>query len=228
MQSEVLVEAAEHHRQLTLLVPPLPVHMPLEPFLGLGKELLTAFDTGNPYQGKLATLVYTADMLETKKVKRVRLIAGLCKVRTSETPKAQQPCLFFSQFQPEFLESIRQALLEPFRITAVLEVQHEIIRKPRQVRLPFTRRLDLLLKPEIKNVVQVDVGQDRAYRPALWRSFLRSRHDSSHHIARFQPFANQAQDDRVCNSMSNHLLQPFMLDVVEVPSDVGLKQVSYL
>jgi hypothetical protein len=28
--------------------------------------------------------------------------------------------------------------------------------------------------------------------------------------------------------MSNHLLQPFMLDVVKVASDVGLEQVSNL
>ena len=48
------------------------------------------------------------------------------------------------------------------------------------------------------------------------------------HTAHFQPFSNQAQDDRGCNTMSNNLLQPFMLDVVEVTSDVGLKQVSSL
>ncbi len=85
------------------------MYMPLEPFLGLGQELSAAFDARNPHQGKLPTLVYTTDMLEAKKVKRIRLIAGLCEVRTYESSEAQQPRLFFRQFQPEFLESIRQA-----------------------------------------------------------------------------------------------------------------------
>jgi len=65
-------------------------------------------------------------------------------------------------------------------------------------------------------------------RPALWRSFLRSRNDSSHHEPCVQPFADQAQDERVCNPMSHHLLQPFMLDVVKVAADISLEQVSNL
>jgi hypothetical protein len=76
--------------------------------------------------------------------------------------------------------------------------------------------------------MQVDIGQDRADWPALWRSFFCSRNDSSHHEPRVQPFADQAQDERICNPMCHHLLQPFMLDVVEVSSDVGLEQVSNL
>jgi len=62
----------------------------------------------------------------------------------------------------------------------------------------------------------------------LWRSFFCSRNDSSHHESRVQPFADQAQDERVCDTMSHHLLQPFMLDVVKVAADISLEQVSNL
>jgi len=62
----------------------------------------------------------------------------------------------------------------------------------------------------------------------LWRSFFRSRNDSSHHETCVQPFADQAQDERICHPMSHHLLQPFMLDVVKVATDVSLEQVSNL
>jgi hypothetical protein len=48
--------------------------------------------------------------------------------------------------------------VERFRIAPVLEVHHEIVRKPGQVRLPLTARSDLLLEPEIKNEMQVDIG----------------------------------------------------------------------
>ena len=56
-------------------------------------------------------------------------------------------------------------------------------------------------------------GSDTGYllcpwrdRPPLRRSFLSSPHNSTVHEARIQPFANQAQDDRVSNPMSHHLL----------------------
>src|SRR5438093_508237 len=42
MQSEVLVETTEHRRQLTLLVPPLPVPVPRKPLLGACQKLATA------------------------------------------------------------------------------------------------------------------------------------------------------------------------------------------
>ena len=48
--------------------------------------------------------------------------------------------------------------MERFRIAPVLEVRHEIVRKPGQVRLSLTGRSDLLLEPEIKNEMQVDIG----------------------------------------------------------------------
>src|SRR5260370_28505714 len=98
--------------------------------------------------------------------------------------------------ESEFREVMRQVVVVRFRIAPVLEVHHEIVSKPRQVRLPLTCRSDLLLEPEIKNEMQVDIGQDRADGPALWRSFFRSRNDSSHHETRVQPFADYAQDER--------------------------------
>lgn len=44
--AEILIEAAQHRNQLTLLITTLPVHMPLEPLFGLGQELSAAFDAG--------------------------------------------------------------------------------------------------------------------------------------------------------------------------------------
>jgi len=65
MQSEILVEAAQHHHELLLLVPPLPMPMLTEPFLGFGQELSAAFVAWDPHQGKLAASIGAADMLES-------------------------------------------------------------------------------------------------------------------------------------------------------------------
>src|ERR1700758_5512687 len=78
--------------------------------------------------------------------------------RPDKASEAHHPRLFLRQFQAEFPESIRQVLVEPFRIAPVLEVRHEIVSKPGQVRLSLTARSDLLLEPEIKNEMQVDIG----------------------------------------------------------------------
>jgi hypothetical protein len=65
MQSEILVEAAQHHHGLLLLIPPLPMPMLAEPLLGLGQELSAAFVAWDPHQGKLAASIGAADMLES-------------------------------------------------------------------------------------------------------------------------------------------------------------------
>ncbi len=118
--------------------------------------------------------------------------------------------------------------MELFCIAPVLEIHHEVISESRQICLSLTCRPDLLFEPKIKNKMQVDIGQDRTYRTALRGPFFRSRDNSSHHEPRVQPFADQAQDERVCNPMSNHLLQPIMLNVVKIAADVRLEQVSNL
>jgi hypothetical protein len=65
MQSEILVEATQHHHELLLLIPPLPMPMLAEPFLGLGQELSAALVAWDPHQGKLAASIGAADMLES-------------------------------------------------------------------------------------------------------------------------------------------------------------------
>jgi len=77
VQPEILVETAQHHRQLPLLILPFPMHMLLEPFLSLGQELSPALFAWDPYQGKLAVSIRAAYVLETQEVKRIRLSAGL-------------------------------------------------------------------------------------------------------------------------------------------------------
>jgi len=162
VQPKVLIEAAQHRRELTLLIPPLPVPVPFEPFPGFGQELSAAFDAGNPHQSELATPVNSAYVCETQEVKLIRLLASLRQVGPNETPEPHQPRLFFSQLQTEFPEPIRQALCEPVGVAPILEVHHKVIRKPRQARLALAHPRGLLLEPEVKHIVQVDICQDRA------------------------------------------------------------------
>jgi hypothetical protein len=65
MQSEILVEAAQHHYKLLLLIPPLPMPMLAEPLLGFGQELSAAFVAWDPHQGELAASIGATSMLES-------------------------------------------------------------------------------------------------------------------------------------------------------------------
>jgi hypothetical protein len=118
---------------LLLLILPLPMPMLLEPLLGFGQELSAAFGARNPYQGKLATSIGAAHMLETQEVERVRLIASLRQVPPDKSSEAHHPRLFLRQFQPEFSESIRQVLLEFFRIAPVLEIHPDFLKAGRNL-----------------------------------------------------------------------------------------------
>jgi len=94
VQTKILVEAAQHHRQLLLLILPLQVSMLPEPFFGFSQELSTAFRAWNPHQGKLTSPVGATHMLETQEVERIRLITGLRQVISDETSEAHHPRLF--------------------------------------------------------------------------------------------------------------------------------------
>src|ERR1035438_4024758 len=130
-----------------------------KPLFGFGQELSAAFNARNPHQGKLASSIRAAHMLKTQEVERIRLCAGLLQVPSDKASEAHYPRLFLRQFQPEFSESIRQVLSELIRIAPVLEIYHEVIGEPRQIRLSLTRRPDLLCEPKIKNKMQVDIGR---------------------------------------------------------------------
>src|SRR5262249_14127322 len=142
---------AQHHRELLLLIAPFPMHMLLEPFFGLGQELALVLFAWNPYQGELSTLIRSTYVLETQEVKRVWFISGLRKVPSTTSSETHHPRPSVCQFHSEVPESARPVLLEPRRIASVLEVSHEVVSNPGQIRLFLTGRLDLFLEPEIQN-----------------------------------------------------------------------------
>jgi site-specific DNA recombinase len=64
--------------------------------------------------------------------------------------------------------------------------------------------------------------------PALWCSLFTSRDDPVLHHPCFEPLTNQTQNDRVSDAVGNHSAQPGMINVVEVPPDVGFKNLTHL
>src|SRR5712691_11587003 len=192
MQSEVLVEATQHRRQLTLLVPSLPVPMSREPLLGARQKLATALLARETNHRERAAAVRSAYVREAQKVERVWPLAVGRLSLGGEASKEQQPRLVVGQLQVEPREPLPQISVEVLRVPLVLETRHKIVREPSQVRLTPHPPPHFLLKPQVEHKVQIHVGQDWAERATLRRPRLRSDDDAVLHDAGPEPLANQA------------------------------------
>ena len=106
-------------------------------------------------------------MGESEKVEGRRLAAPSTLTRPTRTPTVDQPCLFRVQTKTESPKSLRQHLRHPSCIGLVSKYDDEVVRIPDQVgRLPHPR-LDLLDKPAIQHLVQVDIRQQRRNHSSL-------------------------------------------------------------
>src|SRR6516165_7982588 len=82
--------------------------------------------------------------------------------------------------------------------------------------------------PEIECVVQIDVGEQRRDYRALPRPSVTDRHHPVFHDARLQPFLDQADDAPVADPMLQEADQPFLVDLIEERSDVGVQYEAHL
>src|SRR5215510_7013412 len=159
MQSEVLVEATQHRRQVTLLVPSLPVPMLREPLLGARQ--------------KRAAAVRSAYVRETQEVERLGSLAVRRLPLGGKASEEQQPCLVVGQLQVESRKPLPQISVETLRVPLVLEARHKIIGKTNQIRLAPEPVPHFLLEPQVEHKVQVHVREQWAERAALRRTRLR-------------------------------------------------------
>ena len=84
------------------------------------------------------------------------------------------------------------------------------------------------LGPKIKDVVQVDVGEQWRDHRALPRPPLTDRHYPFFQDAHLEPFLDQADDASVADPMFQEADQPFLADFVEERSDVGVQYPVHL
>src|SRR5262249_43940415 len=121
VQSKVLVEATQHHRQVLLLFASLPMPMFEQPLAGASKKLSAALGAGDTGQGEPPAPVHTTDMLEAEELKRFRPLSMLAAHGGGKTSKEQHPSLVLGQFQIESREPLPQLALEVLRVVLELE-----------------------------------------------------------------------------------------------------------
>ena len=162
VQGEVLVEAAQHHREVLLLLASLPMPVSKQPLVGASEELSATLGAGDPDQGETPCSILPTDVLEAQKLKRLWPLSVFAPFDGCKTPKEQQPSFLLGQFQIELRKSFPQLALEVFRVSPELEASHKIIRETHQVCLALALCFEFLFKPQVEREVQVDVSSAQA------------------------------------------------------------------
>src|SRR6266481_2977793 len=130
---------------------------------------LHPFTNRVPNHRKPSPLGCPADMRESEKVEGFRLsLAASLSVLRRMTAKLQEPGLFRVQFQTELFHALFQFVPEPFGFRFVLESNQSIIGKSHDDDIALSLLLPPCLNPEIKDVMEVSVCQQRRNTPALW------------------------------------------------------------
>ena len=205
VQGEVLVEAAQHHREVLLLLASLPMPVPQQPLAGASEELTATLGAGNADQGKAPCPIHPTGVFEAKKLKRLWPLSVLAPRGGGKTPKEQQPSLVLGQLQIEPRKTLPQMVLEVLCISPKLEASHKIIGKTHEVRLALALQFEFLFEPQVEREVQIQITQHRRYWSALRRALLGRDDDPISHHPSLKPFSNQLKDRWVGDPMGHHL-----------------------
>ena len=139
-----------------------------------------------------------ADVREPQEPEGLRLAETARRsVAGSEPPELDQPRLLVRQFQPERREPSAKIGEEPLGVIPVLEARREIVSKAHENDVPARVPAPPLVGPEVEDVVQVDVREQRRRRSPLRNALhaVRPRPVLDHPCA--HPFLDQAQDPAV-------------------------------
>ena len=105
----------------------------------------------------------------------------------------------------------------------MLESRDEVIGKTDEDYFPVRLLLSPSLDPEVENIVEIDVRQQRTDTSALNRSYLTLNSPALFQHARLEPFLDQAHDAPVGYAVLDKLHQPSLIESVVKLPDVSVE-----
>src|SRR5215213_10204788 len=177
-----------------------------------------------PQHRELPLSRLATDMREAKKVEALGF--PLCtrfSLLDRKATKLNHARFLGMQFQFELGEALCQFMMKLLSVLLVLKAHHEVISPADHYHRAFGLCLTPVLHPEVKHVVQVDVGQQRRGTAALWRSFFAARPLSFFQHARVQPLTDEPHHALVSYSVLDELYQPFMVQAIKERTDVAVQ-----
>lgn len=227
-ERKVLGESLERPCEVSLVIAPSPMAVLLQPRVGAVQALPTAFLGRNADDRTFSLGIAPADVLETQQ----RAGAGLAAIRggalLGKPPTEHHPCLFRSESQSKLLHAAFECAVAMLGGALVLQRDDTIVHDARQRCLPLHVFLGSLLKPEVDDVVPLDICEAWRNRAALRSAGFRPGYDAVCHAPRLAPLANEPCDHGVRNAQDDHRAQPLMVAVRAIALDVCFVHLPHL
>ena len=213
----------------------MPAHHAAKPLPLVGNGPMSALPEHGFHLAQLAAAIRFVIVLRRRNANRFSLVcpqmcvkprkvnvSGLPSPRRSRRSAAKRPNSITRVFSAcssrlNLAESLPQFFQEPPGVRFMLEADHEVVRITHDDDIAVARRLSPLIGPQVKHVVQVEIGQQGRDAPALRRPFLAGPRIALFHHAGVQPFLDVTHDAIVRNPMLDELRQPFVVNVSKKP-----------
>jgi len=139
-----------------------------------------------------------------------------------------QACLLGVQLQRELREALAQVGQEPLGVLTMLEAHNEVVRPAHDDHVTMSVAAPPLLGPQVKNVVKVDVRQERRSRRPLRCPLITGRPRPVLDHACAEPFLDQAQDPPVRYPVFEKPHQPRLIQAGEAVADIRVDHPIHL
>ncbi len=164
------------------------------------------------------------DVSKTEEIESLGLTQGspfpACSSMTSEL---NEPCFLGVQAKAELAQPLLQIPKKPIGFPWVLKPHDEVISVSNYDDSASGIQCSPLMYPQIKDIMQVYIGEHgRDYR-TLWGSHFRSGPDAIFRDPCPKPFPDKTQKSLVGNSVFEKLHQPSVFDGVEKAADVCIE-----
>src|SRR5262249_42605997 len=145
-----------------------------------------------------------------------------------EPPELDQPRLLGVQLQPELRQSLAELCSEPFRVLPMFKARNVIIRVAHENHVPARFAAPPLLEPEVQDVVQIHVREQRRYCRSLRCPFFALCPTPVLDYSCFQPLLDESQDPLVRDTMLDKLCQPRVINSTEKVGNIRVEQPAHL
>jgi len=200
------------------------MHTPPQFDLDPQQRGLHALANRMPKHQKPSLLRLPADVLEAKEIEGLRFTqTGALSVRRRVASELDQPRFVRVQLQLELLHSFFQFRPEPFGIVLELESNQGIIGITHHDHIAMRTLLTPGLNPEIEDVMEVDIRQQRRCTSALRRTRFHLRSLALFQYACVQPFLDETHHAPVRYPMLEKPDQPLVRQTVEKAAHVQVQ-----
>jgi hypothetical protein len=171
----------------------------------------------------------SAAMGKSQKVKGLRLpLALLSPVFCRKPSKLQKTGLVGIKFQTKSLKASSKRFQKPSSLLPILKADNKVVGKTHDDHIALSLLSSPLVGPKIQHIMQVDVRQKRTDTPPLRHSFFRHKFLPLLHYPGLQPLLYVSSYPFIRYPVLDELYQPFVVDGVKIPPNVGIQHPAYL